>query len=764
MSLYVNAALTRTHGGHVFAGHRAVSSRKLSSLLKAGNRTKPLRPSHASFLTHHRAQTQEARCGASTSGPSVSTSTARNETTLHLSQLRHYAAHSQASVASSSTLYPTPDISNPQTNTVERRTRSSTKDVPTQEFVTLESAAVADHSILQNTSQPSNNNRHRAHRLYAQASDNANETLSTNQQRQTAGLGTAERCLPRDQFRERLRQISALHTQGKGSEYLRGYLSDMVGKKDMMLQDHGNELRAWLDGAWDSHKAVQVMEVVLGSLVTSPQEFLTVMQSLRAVEDEFFLRARCLRLASKLYKDSLVSDAKLRAAFRVEVGKLRSPDMWPKQGIRRLDFDFMLWGMSDKDAEKLIRRYLKRQPEATVEIRRSLAAFCVHHKLDPLALSLLTSLPLEELHSPSRSVLTSCHVLIGRDVVESTAEGTNFKYLPQLLEHGLTPDSMLYSQIIERAFESGYASVAWDVFRHLQAKDVSITDRTYFLLLRHAFNDNNVAGVQEIMSEIQRTGVMRTSLPLLHYSYNIIRRIFRHERAMTGSEALTHLLALYDQLFTREPLVRLGILASPASETFEVETSVANVRRGSEEPPAFSLAVMVWAHVLCHRSGRHTQELWKRIRELVEAGDKAVVESMAHDVIYNAFIWLNLRESGTMAAALDILHYMLAKQLCMPTDRTWSILICGFLRQNQKAQAQQIFTLMRQCDLGLSDIRQEYWRRGWTFEYFVENLDEILDEDMMPDGTETGSSVLTAKPIFPRNSPGSDRDEHDEFL
>lgn len=550
-----------------------------------------------------------------------------------------------------------------------------------------------------------------------------------------------------DFFRAKFNELYEMVIEKKDLNIIRSAFSETIRVADLVFRDSdASNMRSLLNETWDSFKALQVAQILLGSMITSPARLLSVLELLddfKNVDFDFAFRADCLMLTAYIHKDVLARVAELTAKFDAEIDKLRSPQKWPANGMRRRHLSLLLWRSNVAQTEKVVSDILEAYPKLSTDNALCLAMSCSHKGMGSVALSILTALPPEQLQSPSNLTLKCCQVLLRHDVVESTPDGPNFRFLPRLLEKGLTPDNVLYSRIIERALDSGYQGVAWDIYHHLQSTRVDITGWTYLLLLSHAFNDNNVAGVQEIMSEIHRRENLYTNLHLLLYSMNIVRRIYLNEKGMTTDESLSHILALYDRVFDREPLARLGILQPLTLSESRMTPVNTEASEQIRMPDAYSLSFTIWAYILCHRTGNNTRALWARIQQMVEQGDKEILECMKHDLIYNALIWLNCRDSRTLASSLEILQYMLVKQFCVPSDRTWSIVICGFLRHGQQAQAKQLFRLMKQHNLSIRDLRQEYWRRGWSFEYFEKNLDEILDEHMMPDGTRFGRGEMT---------------------
>ncbi|KAK5083007.1 hypothetical protein LTR05_006889 [Lithohypha guttulata] len=89
-----------------------------------------------------------------------------------------------------------------------------------------------------------------------------------------------------------------------------------------------------------------------------------------------------------------------------------------------------------------------------------------------------------------------------------------------------------------------------------------------------------------------------------------------------------------------------------------------------------------------------------------------------------------------MSTALEVFQYMLEKDLCRPTARTWSILICGFLRHEQRDQAKEIFDLMQLHGFTIQNVCEEYVPWGVSLETLDQRKEDVLNEQSMPDGTD----------------------------
>ncbi|KAK5954401.1 hypothetical protein OHC33_004123 [Knufia fluminis] len=489
-----------------------------------------------------------------------------------------------------------------------------------------------------------------------------------------------------------------------------------------------SSLTNWISGISEHDKRVRnVVSLLLGSILISPSRVLQVLSTLKPLDNDFAIRAHCLYLAGFLYKSELLEDSSLMQTYDAEVHKLRSASRWPQASMSIDHMRMLLWRSDEAHRKALMSEFQRKYSTMNLWTLMFLITFCSKHGMPDEASTFLGRIPPHLLQNPPLSVQQCCLELIRHDHVVHTATGPNFRYLPPLLEKGLVPNSSLYHLIIERAFASDYPGVAWDIYRHLQTTDIAIDWRTYLVLLRQAFDSRNAQGVQDIMSVIQQERTLCTNPRLLAYTMNMVRRIKFRSPKMGVLEALAHILAFYDRAYTRAPLAIFGIITNR-----EVGTTANEL----PEPTTYVLSFTIWSFILCHQHGRLVRGLWKRIQRCVEHEDATVLECMKLDLIYNAFIWLHVGRSETVTDALEVLRYMLDKQFCLPTSRTWSIIICGLLRLGLRAQAKQVYELMRAHGFTIDNIRDEYINDEVSLEDLEKRADEVLDHQSMPDGTD----------------------------
>lgn len=553
------------------------------------------------------------------------------------------------------------------------------------------------------------------------------------------------------------------------NELRRRFVYEQKVAATTLKNSQATDLRALID-QWKMDASVfPIVSLLTGSLLNSAADTLTVLSALGEINRDFEVRAKCLHMACFLHRQELLQDQALMQQFDDEVNKLRAPENWPTAPLKLKYARLMLWRSDDAQLKGLVSAFQMKYHSPSVLQCLFFTTLCLSRSLVEEAVSIFKKLPRKALAEPDKNILRVCAKLIEHDTVVDTPMGPNFRFLPELLTKGLVPDSALHSCIIERALNLNYSGVAWDLFHHLGDTQHHIDSRTYLLLLHHSFLNKDERGVNEIMSEMHTKRALYTDPYLLSCAMNIIRCICFYYQKMDAPEALSHILALYDRAYTRAPLIRLGIVTH------------AGPRESAEtlpEPSTYMLCFTVWSYILCHHHVPTALRVWERIHRRIQKGDKALVECMTMDFFYNAYILLYRRKLETLPHALEMLQYMLEKRWCLPSHRTWSILICGYLRHGQRAEAQQLLDLMLAHGFSINDVGERHLPRGWTLEDLEAMSDHFDEEYEMPDGsnplqnrlvedshrTDAGKADLPGNPLSARvDSAKKDEIVADDF-
>ena len=513
------------------------------------------------------------------------------------------------------------------------------------------------------------------------------------------------------------------------------FASEVSAADHIYKTTNGTDLQNWL---WNIHSPFErekdIVKLLIGSTITSAHQILGVLSTFEQLECDFEVRANCLYVTWMLHKEAILANEALLRSFDAEVDKLRLTRNWPEHAMILDHLLLLVWRSDEAQIEELITRFPKQYPRINTKTRLFLTRYCANNGMADEAFAFFSGVAKVHLQNPTELVASSCSELLKHDVVVETPNGPNFRYLPTLLEKGLVPTAQIYSRIIGRAMSSDYTTVAWDVYHYACSINVMPDWHAHLLLLRHCVNSRDIKGLDEIMAQIHQQEALYTNSHLLLYAMNMVRRINVFERDMTAKDGLSHILALYDRKYSRGLLSNFDFMPKrddPVGATME-------------EPNDYVLSFTVWAYILCHKSAKPVQHLWDRIRSLAEKENTVVVRCLKLDLIYNACMFRFLHDSDTTSLALEVLQYMLEKGFCAPTSRTWSILICGLLRNKQHEQAKQIYALMLHHGFQITDIRQEYIARGVTLQDLEERKDEILDEGAMPDGSDEISMEKSA--------------------
>jgi len=528
-------------------------------------------------------------------------------------------------------------------------------------------------------------------------------------------------------FEKKYSIINTYYRNGQGMDKSRRrFAKEQRSAMELLNSVHPSHLSAVINKWKAEQEVLPYTNLLIGSLITSAAHMLTVLSALGEIDGDFDVRAKCLLLACFLYREDLLQNKDLMERFDNEIDKLRASENWPVVPLKIRYARLILWRSDAVQLQRLVSAYDTKYRSLSPTQCLFLTTLCLSRELVEEAVLMFQKMPTVNLAKPNSDVQRVCGMLIKRDMVIDTASGPNFRFLPKLLQKGLVPNGELYSCIIGRALELNFPGVAWDLFHHLQTVKREIDPRTYLLLLHHAFLNKNEQGVNEIMSEMHTQKALYTNPYLLSCAMNIIRYICFFHQKLDASEALSHMLALYDRAYTRAPLIRLGIVTQPGPRE-----SVEQL----PEPDTYMLCFTVWAYILCHHHIPTALKIWESIHHRIQKGDTTLAQCMTMDFFYNAYIILYRRKIETLPNALEILQYMLEKQWCLPSSRTWGLLICGYLRHGQRAEAQRLLDLMLAHGFAVKHVGKDYLPRGWTLEDLESMSGHFEDVSLMPDGT-----------------------------
>lgn len=511
-------------------------------------------------------------------------------------------------------------------------------------------------------------------------------------------------------------------------------------------------LTNWLDNIHDLFgRARAVADLLAGSALISLRRTLAVLRELKRIDNDFEVRASCLLIAGVLYKKALLRETELMQSFDDEIDKLRDPQCWPQHCPPASLLRPIFWRSDIQQTMVLVECLRTRYSEFSGRVAVVIATYCLRKGLHEEAFSFLQELSPQQFKKVESECLECCLALLRYDTVIETETGSSFRYLTALLDKGLTPDARLYNEIIQTAINLGHETVAWDVFDYARSIDTKIDHKACLALVRIGFLTGNFGKLDLVMTYIYDHPDLYRNNGIVVYAMNIVRRINHMQAGMTPAEGLSHILALYDRVYVRAPLAKFGFVQNRSSSSSKLEKA---------EPENYALAFTVWAYILCHKHGQSIDLLWRRIIRLVDAGDETVTNAMKLDLIYNAVIYVNIRKESTIAKALEVFRYMLDKGLCLPTSRTWTMLICGFLSHGKKDRAAQLYQMMQEHGFTTDDMRSELVPLKVRLDDLFIHNESMLDRNaMLADTTLSLIQPFAVKEeIQPKRKPLDDFD------
>ncbi|KIW27276.1 uncharacterized protein PV07_07030 [Cladophialophora immunda] len=484
---------------------------------------------------------------------------------------------------------------------------------------------------------------------------------------------------------------------------------------------------AWLKMPFRS-KTRRVAHILLGCLADSARRTLLMLSVLAVVPREWRTRCDCLCYLDMVYRDEIAADQYLRDLFAKQIALVSRIWTWPEE---TMPFHFLVLLLRHNDAEhceNIIDTLF--QNSAPVPPRLILVMVDHFTKLGDAerAIELLSCIPPEQREEHKMRILDRCAKLITIDTVEESGTVGNFRALPKLIELGMPMDAKAHNLIIERAISLEVPDVAWEVFRFMEAKGIHVDERSHLFLLKDSFERQNREKLDEIMSAIHQREDLYKYPYLVTYMMHIVRVVCTIDRKLPAGISVSHLLAIYDRAYDRAPLIKLGIVNPlPVDESLP--------KRLNEPPPAV-LGFTIWAYVLCQRDERLVSALWYWIIHMIKQQDPSIVECAKHDIMYNGFIHFYARSRFFLRKAVDVVEAMIERNLCAPSERTWSEVLCGFLQHGEEEAAEKIWRMMLARDVQPTEKGYAFLLGKYDESQLAKLVRYVLDERRIPDGLD----------------------------
>ena len=483
---------------------------------------------------------------------------------------------------------------------------------------------------------------------------------------------------------------------------------------------------AWLAMA-QAERSQLLPSVLAGCLAISAQKTLMMLTMLKLDEipREWRTRCECLCYLDLVHLEEVNADPHLQLSFARQIELVSAVSTWPKKFSMPRAFLVLLLRHNDAPTcEKIIERVF----EAHDEVPARLILVMVDHLTridDPdRAIDVLWRIPPERRQYLRREILDRFRNLIKVDTIEETGAVRNFRLLPTLTEFGISMDEKIHNAIIDRAITLGRPNVAWELFRYMEVENINIDARSHLVLLRDSFDRNDHERLDKIMSAIHQREDLYKDPYLVAYMMHVIRVICCIDRKLLPENSFSHILAIYDRAYDRAPLMKLGLIdALPAEATSRHELP---------EPPPALLGFTIWAYILCQQKEGPVWKLWHWIVHMIKQQDVSICKAAEYDVLYNGFIHFFSRDPSTIDRALVVVQEMIETQLCAPTKRTWSEVLCGFLQYGDDETAQKIWQEMLTNEMRAEKEGWEYLLTKFDKSRVAEEINHVLDERRMP--------------------------------
>ncbi|ETI23593.1 hypothetical protein G647_05395 [Cladophialophora carrionii CBS 160.54] len=496
-----------------------------------------------------------------------------------------------------------------------------------------------------------------------------------------------------------------------------------------------------LRDAWTAvleRNKLQLATIMLGCLVDSARRTLLMLSLDILFPRDWRHRCECLCFLDQAYRDEIDGDVYLQELFAQQIERVSRIWTWPSD-TKRMPWYFLVLFLRHNSPEH-IENIVDTIIENYQDISPRVILVIVDHftKLGDTdrALEFLSRIPPDQREEHKVRILERCANLISIDTIDESDSVANFRALPRLVGLGLPMDFKVHNRILERALELGRPEVAWEVFRFMEARDICVEANGYLMLLKNSFEQNDREKLDAMMSSIHRHEDLYQYPYLVTYMMNIVRVVCTIDRKLSPETSVSHLLAIYDRAYDRTPLVKLGIVnALPPQHTLQ---------KRLEEPPPAVLGFTIWAYVLCQRDERIVSALWFWIMHMIKQQDESILACAKHDVMWNGFIHFYARSRFFLRKAVYVVEAMIEHNLCMPTERTWSEVLCGFMKHGEEETAAKIWHMMVAREVQPTE-------KGWAF--LLENYDQTrladlvkqcIDERQMPEGMDKALGWPTA--------------------
>ncbi|KAK8168161.1 hypothetical protein BKA80DRAFT_307962 [Phyllosticta citrichinensis] len=322
----------------------------------------------------------------------------------------------------------------------------------------------------------------------------------------------------------------------------------------------------------------------------------------------------------------------------------------------------------------------------------------------------------------AQSVVNVARSILRFSAVKAGAYSAGLEILQVFVDMNMTIDSRLITIHIHNAMEAGDLRSALRFYDRMREAQMYVNDYTYTIVLsglkRAASEDVAAMRVvlvhaMDALPTLKRPHYVATEI--LHYTY-LQRFKFQtmddgRKFMVANRKAFSAVAQTYCQYFDPEPLRYLGIpeefLASPPPE-IPMETTA----------PPIRLTVGAFLHHVAYTSPGDLPQMFDSfVDKLKRDENPRMVELVATNHIYNAFLMALCENESTLGKIPDVLVHMVDKEIHkggpMTSVHTWNILITGFMRHKQVSAVRRVTKIMQDLGEEPNEVTWNSLVQGW---------------------------------------------------
>ncbi|KAL4877183.1 hypothetical protein BJY04DRAFT_198720 [Aspergillus karnatakaensis] len=323
-------------------------------------------------------------------------------------------------------------------------------------------------------------------------------------------------------------------------------------------------------------------------------------------------------------------------------------------------------------------------------------------------------------HMRSESVIRHCCKLLVLDCVVGVGNDRNFRILPKLLELGVQPTRELMNVVLANAYSSGDMFVGQSILDYMKQRNMEYDSFTYITLLTHAVRTGDRNRFASLLQEVQLRAELRRnpwiSSKILHAHF-----VFTTQRVNQYHDpdaVFYSILDVYSRLYDISPLKELQILPhnyTPPDGSVDFPPSVV------------ALYIMIASYLRCMKSFSLAESVFRRFKRCVIEGHEVIAPLAATDHAYNEFLVAFRKYPEGLRTSVHLVEHMLHAassdsssseskdsgfKHATPTIRTWTLLMSGFVFNDQPLAAEKVKAMMNKHGV-------EY--EPWTWNIIINN-------------------------------------------